>query len=127
MIIYKTVNIVNNKFYVGKDKKNNPEYLGSGIILRHAISKYGRDSFKKKVLEHCENEVELNKREIFWIEKLNPPYNIAAGGTGGNTLKYASEERKKIKARKQSERMKGKVPHLFTEESRRKMSEAKLG
>jgi hypothetical protein len=33
MIIYKTTNLVNGKYYVGKDEKNNPEYLGSGKIL----------------------------------------------------------------------------------------------
>ena len=33
MIIYKTINLLNGKVYVGKDEKNNPNYYGSGKIL----------------------------------------------------------------------------------------------
>jgi group I intron endonuclease len=88
MIIYKTTNIINGKYYIGKDEKNCSKYLGSGKILKLAIKKYGRDNFKKKVLEVCKNRVELNKREKYWINKLdatNTGYNIAEGGTGGKT------------------------------------------
>ena len=41
MIVYKTTNLINGKIYIGKDMKNNPNYLGSGTILRRAIKKYG--------------------------------------------------------------------------------------
>lgn len=51
MVIYKTTNLVNEKFYVGKDIKNNPNYLGSGLILKNAINKYGIENFKKEILE----------------------------------------------------------------------------
>ena len=34
MIIYKTINLINGKFYIDKDKLNNPEYLGSGLLLK---------------------------------------------------------------------------------------------
>jgi len=47
MIIYKTINLINNKSYIGKDHKNNPEYLGSGKLLKHAIKKYGN---RKQIL-----------------------------------------------------------------------------
>jgi len=47
-IIYKTTNKINNKFYVGYDTKNNPKYLGSGLLLKRAIEKYGQENFKKK-------------------------------------------------------------------------------
>ena len=42
MIIYKTTNLINKKIYVGKDKKENPNYFGSGKILSLAIKKYGK-------------------------------------------------------------------------------------
>lgn len=93
MIIYKTTNLINKKFYIGKDIHNNPNYIGSGIILKRAIDKYGRENFKKETIEECIDENRLNEKEIYWINKLNPPYNIAAGGTGGYTLKYASKNR----------------------------------
>lgn len=89
MIIYKTINKIDNKFYIGKDKNNNPKYFGSGIKLKRAIKKYGIDNFKKEIIDEASSIVELNEKEIYWINKLNSiefGYNIAEGGTGGNTL-----------------------------------------
>lgn len=88
MIVYKTVNLVNGKFYVGKQASTIKWYLGSGTALKSAIKKYGRDNFKKEILEVCTSLEHLAEREIFWIKKLNAikeGYNIAEGGTGGNT------------------------------------------
>jgi group I intron endonuclease len=88
MIIYKTTNLLNGKFYVGKDEKNNPYYLGSGKILKLAIKKYGIENFKKEIIETCKTIDELNEREKFWINVLSATtfgYNIAEGGTGGRT------------------------------------------
>lgn len=91
MIIYKTTNLVNGKFYIGKDTKNDPTYLGSGMLLHKAIQKYGIESFKKEILEECVNSVELAKQEIYWIAKFNATdrkvgYNITDGGFGGDTF-----------------------------------------
>lgn len=92
MIIYKTTNLINNKIYVGQDKNNNPYYLGSGKILLRAIKKYGRDNFSKKILEICNSNDELNKKEEYWIRKLNSTdrkigYNISIGGVEGDREK----------------------------------------
>ena len=96
MIIYKTTNLINNKFYVGKDVHDNPNYLGSGLALNRAIEKYGKENFRKEVLERCDTLEQLACQEIHWIEKLNAiteGYNIANGGNGGNTrLGYTDEE-----------------------------------
>lgn len=88
MIIYKTINLINEKFYIGKDEKNNPNYLGSGKILKLAIKKNGIENFKKEILEYCKTKKELNEKEIFWINQLSATtfgYNISEGGTGGRT------------------------------------------
>jgi len=85
MIIYKTTNLINGNFYIGQDSKNNPEYLGSGLLLNKAIEKYGRENFLKEVVEQCNSKEELNSQEIFWISELKPLYNIAKGGNGGDT------------------------------------------
>jgi len=88
MVIYKTTNLINGKFYVGKDEKNSPNYLGSGKILRIAIEKYGIENFKKEILEECLTRDELNNREKYWINELSATtvgYNISEGGTGGQT------------------------------------------
>ena len=89
MIIYKTTNAINGKIYVGQDKNDNPNYYGSGKLLQKAIKKYGKENFKKEILEICENESHLNDREVFWIKKLKSTdkhigYNISDGSKEGD-------------------------------------------
>lgn len=91
MIIYKTTNLINGKIYIGQDKNNNPNYLGSGNILNYAIKKYGIENFNKEIIEECDSKLTMNIREIFWISYFNSTnrdigYNIAVGGEGGDTL-----------------------------------------
>src|SRR5574343_177718 len=117
MIIYKTLNLINGKFYIGKDTKDNPNYFGSGIVLRRAIKKYGKENFMKQTIEVCSTEEELNEREIYWIDKLdarNPEvgYNMLKGGEGvfrGEkhpmfNKKHSDESRKKMSESKQGEK-----------------------
>ena len=90
MIIYKTTNLINGKFYIGKDVKNKKLYLGSGKLLKQAIQKYGKENFKKEILEYCIDLKHLDEREIYWIDKYNSiknGYNLTEGGTGGDTWK----------------------------------------
>ena len=97
MIIYKTTNLINGKFYIGQDSGNNPKYIGSGLLLTKAIKKYGRENFKKEVLEFCTNKEELNNKEKFWISFLSATtigYNIAEGGAGGDLFNCLTEEQK---------------------------------
>lgn len=97
MIIYKTTNLINGKFYVGKDEKNKPDYLGSGINLQRAIKKYGKENFIKETLEVCLTREELVEREKYWIKETKAQklgYNIADGGWGGNT--YTEETKQRI-------------------------------
>lgn len=91
MIIYKTTNQVNGKIYIGQDKYNNPNYLGSGKILHLAFQKYGIENFKKEIIEKCESIEKLNEQEKYWINYYNSTdrkigYNIALGGQGGDTI-----------------------------------------
>lgn len=58
--IYITTNHINGKKYIGQknyDKNGRwKEYLGSGIILKQAIQKYGVDNFSKEIIEECETK-----------------------------------------------------------------------
>lgn len=98
MIIYKTTNLINEKIYIGKDKHNNPKYLGSGLSLQNAIKKYGKDNFQKEILEYCNSEEHMAEREIIWIHKFNSTdraigYNMTDGGNGGNTrINYTDQQ-----------------------------------
>lgn len=99
MIIYKTTNLVDGKIYIGQDSNNNPKYFGSGLLLGRSIKKYGKENFKKEILEECENKESLNEKEKYWIKFYDSTnnkigYNISEGGTGG---KLTSVEWKKGK------------------------------
>lgn len=97
--IYKTVNLVNDHYYIGMHiGELEDEYLGSGRILKQAINKYGKANFKKEILVICENEEELRRWEKSLIDlKIKDPkcYNIAPGGQGGNVIKHFSREEQK--------------------------------
>lgn len=86
--IYKTTNLVSGKIYVGQCSNDPKEkYLGSGVALLDAIAKYGKEKFKRVIIEYAAQE-DLDWLEEYWIEKLdamNPEvgYNLQPGGQGG--------------------------------------------
>lgn len=53
MVIYITKNIINGKMYIGKDAKNDGNYLGSGLHLKRSIKKFEKENFIKTILEKC--------------------------------------------------------------------------
>jgi group I intron endonuclease len=113
MIIYKTTNTINGKIYVGKSKNNKPSYFGSGIVINFALKKYGRNNFKKEILEECHSIEELNKQENFWILKLESfkpeiGYNRSFGGDGfsGITAETIEKIRTKNLGKKRTDEQK---------------------
>ena len=83
--IYKTTNLLNGKFYVGmhKTKDLNDGYVGSGKILRHAISKYGIENFVTETLEVYDNEHHMKLAERILVVLDTMSYNLCDGGKGG--------------------------------------------
>jgi len=86
MIIYITKNLITGKKYIGKDSLNNPDYLGSGALFLEDIKKYGKNNFKKEILEYCTKE-NLGEREEYWINFFNAAkskeyYNIRTQTSG---------------------------------------------
>jgi len=144
-IIYKTTNLINEKIYVGQHCSSaNDGYLGSGLLLNKAVKKYGKENFKRETIEYC-TSADVNEREIYWIDKLKPDYNISLGGTGGRVWgninpfqgKHHSVETKQILRLKSlgqvvSEETKRKISkiltgRIFSEEHKRKLGESQLG
>ena len=78
--IYKIINLVNNKIYIGcasniRTRKNGHIYdLRKGIhkndYLQKAWTKYGELNFKFEVVELCDINV-LHKKEHFWVSFYN--------------------------------------------------------
>ena len=84
--IYKTTNLITGKFYIGKHKTKdlNDGYMGSGKILKHAISKYGVENFHKEILHICKDEDHMNLLEhILVVPDVETNYNLCDGGKGG--------------------------------------------
>jgi len=88
--LYKITNVINGKIYVGVHKTSNPNdgYLGSGVVIKKSIKKYGRKNFKKEILFECLSKEEIFKKEKEVVNKefvKNPnTYNLRQGGVGGN-------------------------------------------
>jgi group I intron endonuclease len=130
-IIYKITNKLNGKCYIGItsrricDRWNEHVANSKGKRKRtskfyNAIAKYGRDGFSREIIDHASTESRARELEIHYIDKFNSferGYNSNIGGHG--TLIFSEETKRKI-----SESQKGKIIPM---ESRRKMSEAKLG
>jgi hypothetical protein len=99
MVVYITTNLINGKKYIGKDKNNNPKYLGSGKAFKNAVKKYGRKNFQKEILCEAQDYKDMCELEIYYIayygaDKSDLFYNITSGGDGGTTH---DQEYKKVK------------------------------
>lgn len=89
--VYETTNLINGKKYIGKRSCKcaieEDKYMGSGILISKSIKKYGKENFRKDILEICNSEDMAFEREKYWIKHYNAVesrefYNIKDGGEG---------------------------------------------
>lgn len=136
--VYKVLNNVNRKIYVGKtsniegrwfvhinESKNKCFYP-----LHKAIKKYGENNFTISIVESYDLEEDALKREIFWIEEYKTNickygneygYNLTAGGEGISGYSHTEETKNKI-----SKSLTG-IKRFFTKEHGRKISKTLTG
>lgn len=133
--IYKIINVINNKIYIGsainlyKRMHNHIHQLKNGIHhsrhLQRLWDKYGEKSFKFYILEYIEDKNKLIEREQHWMDyynsyDINLGYNICTKADSNIGKKLTEETKRKI-----SEAQKGHT--RLSEESRRKISEKNKG
>ena len=106
--IYKITNKINGKIYIGQainintrwyHHKNNAFIKNKNQALYQAMRKYGVDNFTIEQIDSAYSKDELNKKEIYWIEKYQSykssnGYNRTRGGDGGDTWSNRSDEDK---------------------------------
>ncbi len=107
MLIYKVVNKINGKIYVGQTirglEKRKTEHLNdtvkaSSFPFHLALKKYGKNSFYWTELKVCNSIEELNESEEYWIKELGTispnGYNLQ---TGGNNFLVHEETKTKMR------------------------------
>ncbi|MCH9665466.1 MAG: hypothetical protein K0U41_06415 [Gammaproteobacteria bacterium] len=87
-ITYQITHKISKKFYIGKTSLDhwNTGYMGSGQLIKHAVTKYGKDAFYRAILETFDNEEDSYHNEAIRVtqEEVDNPecYNLIVGGTG---------------------------------------------
>ena len=101
--IYQIKNVITNDIYIGSalsfkkrkyyhiyDLKNKKHH---SHILQNSWNKHGEDAFLFSIIEDVTNNSDLLIREQYWIDELNPRYNISkiAGSCFG--VKHSPQSR----------------------------------
>lgn len=125
--IYKTTNNITRKSYIGSHLCRKPgylkSYLGSGIALKDALEKYGKQNFSKEIIEYLDLEADTMISESHYIKKFNTlvpnGYNISPTGGNFKNNKLSEDHKRKI-----SESHKG-IKH--SEETKKKLRQISKG
>ena len=106
--IYKIENVKNGKFYIGssinykKRFRNHIYNMRRGthhnIHMQRTYDKYGSECFVLSLIEETDD---LFGRERYWIDRLQPDYNIGGVCGGDNYSKHPDKELLKIKLTEQ--------------------------
>lgn len=137
--VYRWVNKLNNKTYVGSGLnlfKRIGDYYKESELKRNprpihaALLKYGYENFKLEILEYCRAD-ELIVREQFYLDLLNPEYNILKNAYSLLGFKHSEENLAKFKLKKISQEHKEILSLVHSnkevsEETRDKLSKATL-
>ena len=119
-IVYKTTNLINNKYYIGQHQTYNlnDTYLGSGKILTRAINKYGSENFNREILFNFDDFDEMNEKEkeLVTLKEVKDPmcYNLMPGGQCNNSgmLSVKDKNGNNLKCTKDDPRyLSGEVVH----------------
>lgn len=129
--IYCYTNKINQHKYVGQTNNLNrrirehrscafnPKASSYNHLIHQKIREYGEENFDIEVLEklYCEDPDEVNKREVYWIDKLQTycgtglGYNMDKGGS----RKYESQVLNKNQIEEVKKKIKEGIPYIEIE------------
>lgn len=105
--VYRFINKTNGKSYIGSSSnlgRRFTEYLSIAYLqkqiekgtsrISNSLLKHGHHSFSLEILEYCE-ENKATTREQYFLDLLNPEYNILS--KAGSSLGYIHSEETKAK------------------------------
>jgi hypothetical protein len=134
--VYKITNHINQKVYIGahKTKDLNDDYFGSGVGLKRALRKHGKENFSKEILEVFSSEKEMYNREKELVFLGEQSYNMTRGGKGGfshidnfgdkNPMRMTEETRKKVSEAQKVIRNDPNKKHFYDDISRSNIKKA---
>lgn len=126
--IYLWLNKLNNKYYIGSGVNLSVRladyfqnwYLKqrTKLYIVRAINKYSLHNFALIILEITDKE-NILKSEQYWIDKLEPEYNLLSTAGNSSNYKHSAESIEKMRIKK--------IGSKHTLEVRKKMSEDRKG
>lgn len=139
--VYRWVNNINNKTYIGSSinlSQRFYKYLSvkhlteKNTPIHNALLKYGLQNFTLEILEYCEENKNLIKREQHFLDKFKPEYNILKVAGSSLGFKHSEETLELFKNRKVSEETKinlslAATGRVLTKEERLKISQGRKG
>lgn len=131
--VYEIRNNVNGKSYIGSRKlaldTSWEQYMGSGVLIKKAIRKYGRENFTKFLVCYAMTVDDLYAMEWEHIKKSQDngtggEYNLFRGpGAGGDTFSLLVGEDKEKALRRQAEGVRSYYQERGYRENERRISE----
>lgn len=103
--IYRWRNNINGKSYVGsgvnlskrlRSYYNEKELNRNSRPIKDALLKYGHNNFTVEILEYC-TETQLLEREQFYLDTVDPEYNVLKFAYSLSGFKHSSETIEKLK------------------------------
>lgn len=123
--IYVYANQINGKIYIGQTNDLDTRdythtfYGRQCMPIDCAIQKYGRSNFELFTIAVVDTEDQANQEEMYWIAEMRRMlgkenvYNLADGGSGPRGVKRSEESRRKMSEAKSRE----KHPHFGKKQS----------
>jgi len=104
--VYRWVNILNNKIYIGSSENLTQRFYGylnkntlenwckksRSHTISWALLKYGYENFRLEILEYCDASIVLQKEQYYLdLFKDKQKYNIAKIAGSNKKFKYSKE------------------------------------